>query len=58
MVLASGYSDRAAAALEEGFTLLQKPYSLEALRKSLTEAMQSSDAMGRKFDSPASRQTA
>ena len=40
VVLASGYSDRAALALEEGFTLLQKPYSLEALRKSLAEAMQ------------------
>jgi two-component system NtrC family sensor kinase len=58
VVLASGYSDRAAAAVEEGFTLLQKPYSLEALRKSLTEAMQAPDATGRKFDSPASRQSA
>ena len=43
VVLASGYSDRAAAAVTEGFTLLQKPYSLEALRKSLTEAMQPPD---------------
>src|SRR3954464_11218746 len=58
VVLASGYSDRAAAALEEGFILLQKPYSLEALRKSLTEAMQAADAIDRTFDSPASRQTA
>jgi hypothetical protein len=38
--------------------LLQKPYSLEALRKSLAEAMQAPDAIDRKFDSPASRQTA
>jgi two-component system, NtrC family, sensor kinase len=58
VVLASGYSDRAALAVEEGFTLLQKPYSLEALRKSLAEAMQAPDAINRKFDSPASRQTA
>jgi two-component system NtrC family sensor kinase len=50
VVLASGYSDRAAAALAEGFTLLQKPYSLEALRKSLVDAMH--------VDSPASRQSA
>jgi two-component system NtrC family sensor kinase len=58
VLLASGYSDRAAAAVEEGFTLLQKPYSLEALRKSLAEAMQAPDAVKHKFDSPASRQTA
>jgi two-component system NtrC family sensor kinase len=58
VVLASGYSDRAAVAVAEGFTLLQKPYSLEALRRSLAEAMQAPDAINRKFDSPASRQTA
>jgi two-component system NtrC family sensor kinase len=58
VVLASGYSDRAALAVEEGFTLLQKPYSLEALRKSLTAAMQAPGATKRKFDSSASRQTA
>jgi two-component system NtrC family sensor kinase len=58
VVLASGYSDRAAAAVAEGFTLLQKPYSLEALRKSLAEAMQAPDPIKRKFDSPASRQSA
>jgi two-component system NtrC family sensor kinase len=58
VVLASGYSDRAALALEEGFTLLQKPYSLEALRKSLAEAMQPAGTVGRKFEPAASRQTA
>ena len=36
VVLTSGYSDRSATALQEGFTLLQKPYTLEALQKSLT----------------------
>jgi two-component system NtrC family sensor kinase len=58
VVLASGYSDRAAMAVEEGFTLLQKPYSLEALRKSLAEAMQTPDAIKQKFASPISRQSA
>jgi two-component system NtrC family sensor kinase len=58
VVLASGYSDRAAMAVEEGFTLLQKPYSLEALRKSLAEAMQTPDPVKPKFASPASRQSA
>ena len=30
VVLASGYSDKAASAIKEGFMLLEKPYSLEA----------------------------
>jgi len=38
VVLTSGYSDRSATALQEGFTLLQKPYTLEALRLSLAQA--------------------
>jgi two-component system, NtrC family, sensor kinase len=58
IVLATGYSDRAAAALAEGFVLLQKPYSLEALRKSLSQAMQGPDQPSRDFDAPASRQSA
>lgn len=39
VVLASGYSDRSASALAEGFTLLQKPYSLSAMRKALVQAL-------------------
>ncbi|NVN86826.1 MAG: response regulator [Rhodopseudomonas sp.] len=39
VVLASGYSDRTATALREGFPLLQKPYTLEALRASLLQAI-------------------
>ena len=35
VLLASGYSDKAAAAVAEGFTLLNKPYNLEALRSAL-----------------------
>jgi two-component system NtrC family sensor kinase len=35
VVLASGYSDKAARAVEDGFVLLEKPYSLETLRRSL-----------------------
>ncbi|WP_375414776.1 ATP-binding protein [uncultured Bradyrhizobium sp.] len=55
VVLASGYSDRAALAVEEGFILLQKPYSLEALRKSLAEAIQPPH---RDFEPAVSRQSA
>ena len=36
VVLATGYSDKAARAVEEGFLLLEKPYSLEAMRASLS----------------------
>ncbi|MCG6206377.1 response regulator [Rhodopseudomonas sp. HC1] len=39
VVLASGYSDRSASALAEGFTLLQKPYTLKILRKALIQAL-------------------
>jgi two-component system NtrC family sensor kinase len=35
VVLATGYSDKAARAVEEGFLLLEKPYSLEAMKRSL-----------------------
>jgi two-component system NtrC family sensor kinase len=35
MILASGYSDKAAVAIEEGFTLIRKPYSPDALRQIL-----------------------
>jgi hypothetical protein len=38
--------------------LLQKPYSLEALRKSLAEAMQAPGGAGRKFEPAATRQSA
>jgi two-component system, NtrC family, sensor kinase len=35
VILASGYSDKATVATQEGFTLLRKPYSQEALEKIL-----------------------
>jgi len=38
IVLATGYSDKAARAVEEGFRLIDKPYSLDAMRESLTAA--------------------
>jgi two-component system NtrC family sensor kinase len=38
LILASGYSDQAAVALSEGFSLLDKPYSLVALRTALAQA--------------------
>jgi signal transduction histidine kinase/CheY-like chemotaxis protein len=37
IILASGYSDQATKALSEGFRLLQKPYSLDALQRALAE---------------------
>jgi signal transduction histidine kinase/CheY-like chemotaxis protein len=37
IILASGYSDKAAVALSEGFRLLQKPYAIDTLRKALAE---------------------
>ncbi|MGP9812091.1 ATP-binding protein [Rhodopseudomonas sp. NSM] len=40
VVLASGYSDRSASALNDGFPLLQKPYTLDTLRKALSQALQ------------------
>ncbi len=44
VVLASGYSDRTASALREGFPLLQKPYTLDAMRNCLLEAIRHSPA--------------
>ncbi len=32
VILASGYSDKAAVATQEGFTLIRKPYSPEVLK--------------------------
>jgi two-component system NtrC family sensor kinase len=39
MVLASGYSDKAMVATEEGFTLIRKPYSPETLRRTLASVL-------------------
>jgi two-component system NtrC family sensor kinase len=47
VVLTSGYSDRSATALQEGFMLLQKPYTLEALRQSLAQASGAPDTAQR-----------
>ena len=44
VVLASGYSDKAARAVEDGFVLLEKPYSLETLRRSLVVSIGKSAA--------------
>jgi two-component system, NtrC family, sensor kinase len=38
VVLATGYSEKATRAVEEGFLLLEKPYSLETMRQSLSVA--------------------
>jgi signal transduction histidine kinase len=39
IVLATGYSDKASEALREGFALLHKPYSLDALRQILGQTL-------------------
>jgi two-component system, NtrC family, sensor kinase len=39
VILASGYSDKAAAALNEGFVLIRKPYSPEALGRVLNSIL-------------------
>jgi two-component system, NtrC family, sensor kinase len=45
VVLASGYSDTAAVATEEGFALIRKPYSPEALSRALAEVMKENSPM-------------
>jgi two-component system NtrC family sensor kinase len=47
VLLTSGYSDRSATALQEGFLLLHKPYTLEALRSALVQALAGSGAAQR-----------
>ncbi|WP_170303682.1 hybrid sensor histidine kinase/response regulator [Reyranella soli] len=39
VVLATGYSDQAQAAANEGFTILRKPYSMSGLHDALREAL-------------------
>ncbi|TAH65232.1 MAG: hybrid sensor histidine kinase/response regulator [Rhodopseudomonas palustris] len=46
VVLTSGYSDRSTTALEEGFVLLPKPYSLETLRERLAQALRGNEPPG------------
>jgi two-component system, NtrC family, sensor kinase len=43
VVLATGYSDKASRAVEEGFLLLEKPYSLDALKRGLAAATERRD---------------
>jgi len=39
VVLATGYSDQAQAAANEGFTILRKPYTMSGLHDALREAL-------------------
>jgi two-component system, NtrC family, sensor kinase len=39
VVLATGYSDQAQAAANEGFSILRKPYSMSGLNDALREAL-------------------
>jgi len=42
VILATGYSDKAAVATAEGFTLIRKPYSPETLARTIAAALASS----------------
>jgi two-component system, NtrC family, sensor kinase len=46
VILASGYSDKAAAALNEGFVLIRKPYSPEALGRVLNSILGEARGVG------------
>ena len=50
VILASGYSDKASAAVNEGFTLIRKPYSPEALGRALDSALNETRRQGRPDD--------
>ena len=46
VLLCTGYSDSAQDAVKQGFVVLQKPYNIATLRKSLQEAFAGSAAAG------------
>ena len=46
VILASGYSDKAAAVLNEGFVLIRKPYSPEALGRVLNSILGEARGVG------------
>jgi CheY-like chemotaxis protein len=46
IVLATGYSDKASRAVDEGFRLIEKPYSLDVMRQSLTAAVDAQNTEG------------
>jgi two-component system, NtrC family, sensor kinase len=47
VILASGYSDKAEAAVNEGFTLIRKPYPPEALGRALNASLMETRGDGR-----------
>jgi two-component system, NtrC family, sensor kinase len=46
VILASGYSDKAAVATEEGFTIIRKPYSPDALRRMIAAMLDENRRLG------------
>jgi two-component system NtrC family sensor kinase len=46
VILATGYSDKAQAATDEGFTILRKPYDVTELRNALAEALKNARHRG------------
>ena len=48
IILASGYSDKAAMAVSEGFALIRKPYSLETLVRAINQVLDGPQPFDRK----------
>jgi two-component system NtrC family sensor kinase len=46
VILATGYSDKAQSATDEGFTILRKPYDVTQLRNALAEALKNARHRG------------
>jgi two-component system, NtrC family, sensor kinase len=46
VILATGYSEKAQSATDEGFTILKKPYSESELRDALAEALREARRRG------------
>jgi two-component system NtrC family sensor kinase len=46
VILASGYSDKAEVATEEGFTIIRKPYSPDALKRAIAAMLDQNRKLG------------
>ena len=46
VILASGYSDKATVATEEGFTIIRKPYSPDALQRAIAATLDNHRKLG------------
>ena len=46
VILASGYSDKAEVATQEGFTIIRKPYSPDALQRAIAAMLAEKPKVG------------